>query len=55
MAKKLGADHCIKVDSRDPNVMAKKIEDAFGEQPTVTIECSGAEPSVQTGIFVSIH
>ncbi|XP_072037811.1 sorbitol dehydrogenase-like [Amphiura filiformis] len=53
MAKKLGANHCIKVDSRDPQVMAKKIEEAFGEQPDITIECSGAEPSVQTGIYAT--
>lgn len=32
---------------------AATVENAFGSKADVTIECSGAESSIQTGIFVS--
>ncbi|KAL3866498.1 hypothetical protein ACJMK2_043792 [Sinanodonta woodiana] len=54
MAKKMGANHCIKVTTKDPREMAQKIEEAFGgEQPEITIECSGATSSVQTAIYAT--
>ena len=53
VAKKMGADYPLLVNTRDPQEMAKKIEEAFGEQPDITVECSGAEASINTGIYVS--
>ncbi|XP_070542963.1 sorbitol dehydrogenase-like [Ptychodera flava] len=51
VAKKLGADYPILADTRDGKEMAKKIESALGAMPDITIECSGAPSSVQTGIY----
>ncbi|PIK47400.1 hypothetical protein BSL78_15734 [Apostichopus japonicus] len=51
VAKKIGADFTFKVDTKDCREMAKKIQSSLGQQPDVTIECSGAPASVQTGIF----
>ena len=55
MAAKLGADQTILVDTRDVQEMVKRIHTALGEEPDITIECTGAPPAVQTGIFVSFH
>ena len=52
VAKDMGADFVVHVDSRDAKVMAKKVEASLGCMPDITIECSGAEPSIQTGIYV---
>ncbi|XP_071964107.1 sorbitol dehydrogenase-like [Antedon mediterranea] len=52
-AKELGVNYTVKVDSRDGKVMAAKIEEIMGCQPDVTIECSGAEPSVQTSVYAT--
>ena len=54
MASKLGAHHALRVDTRDPEEMARRVEEALGCKPDVSVECSGAEPSIQTGIYVSI-
>ena len=53
MAEKLGADHTLRVDTRDAGEMARRVKKALGCKPDVSIECSGAEPSVQTGLYVS--
>jgi L-iditol 2-dehydrogenase len=53
MAKQLGADFVVKVTSKEPKEMAGQIEECFGEKPEITIECSGAPPSIKTAIFVS--
>ncbi|ELU06025.1 hypothetical protein CAPTEDRAFT_149787 [Capitella teleta] len=52
-AKKVGADDVIRVESRDPKVNASIIEKTLGSAADVTIECSGAEPSVQAGIYAT--
>lgn len=53
MAKKLGATHTLKVTSRDPREVAQQIHDLMGSAPEITIECSGAAPSVQTGVYAT--
>jgi L-iditol 2-dehydrogenase len=53
LAKKIGADYTILVRSRDGQEVATQIEKAMGQKPEITIECSGAPPSIQTAIYVS--
>ncbi|XP_060062560.1 sorbitol dehydrogenase-like [Ylistrum balloti] len=53
MAKKMGATYTVKVTSRDPQVVAKQIEETMGDLAEITIECSGATPSVQTSIYAT--
>lgn len=55
VAKQLGAAHTIQVKTRDTRLLAKHIEDTLGCKPDQSIECSGAQPSVATAIYVSIH
>ncbi|XP_064620809.1 sorbitol dehydrogenase-like [Lineus longissimus] len=52
-AKKMGADHTILVKSRDAKALAKEVEDVMGEMPDITIECSGAESSIQLAIYAT--
>lgn len=55
MAKELGADISITVQREDSSQdLAKKVESLLGEQPHVTIECTGVEASAQTAIYVSV-
>lgn len=55
MAKDLGADFQLVVKREDgPKQLAKRVEEMLGAQPHVTIECTGAESCVQTGIYVSV-
>ncbi|XP_022104671.1 sorbitol dehydrogenase-like isoform X2 [Acanthaster planci] len=53
MAVMLGAHHALRVDTRDGEKMAHRVEEALGRKPDISIECSGAEPSVQTGIYAT--
>lgn len=53
IAKQMGADFILKVTSKVPQETASQIEDLIGEQPDVTIECSGATPSIQTAIYAT--
>lgn len=54
MARKMGANHTVTIDVKlDTRAMANKIVEVLGGHPDVTIECSGAETSLQTGIYVS--
>ncbi|XP_033124071.1 sorbitol dehydrogenase-like [Anneissia japonica] len=50
-AREMGATYTVKVDSKDPKIVAKNVEGALGGMPDVTIECSGAEPSVQMAFY----
>lgn len=53
MAKELGSDFQVTVKREDtPQNLAKTVEGMLGAQPHVTIECTGAESSVQTAIYV---
>ena len=49
----MGADYTFLVKSRDARKLADEITARMGTAPDVTIECSGAEASIQTGIYVS--
>jgi len=53
MAEKLGADAVVLVKTKDAQQVAYQAEAALGCKPTVTIECSGAEPSLQTAIYAT--
>jgi len=50
-AKKLGATHTVHVNSRDAQEMANRVQQALGAMPDISIECSGAEPSMHTAIY----
>lgn len=54
VAKSLGADHTVLVDTKDAKVLAEKIENLLGDAPNITIECSGAPPSITLAITVSV-
>ena len=51
LAKKYGADKLFKITSRDGKEVANIITNEFG-QTNRTIECTGVESSIQTGIYV---
>lgn len=53
VAKKLGADHTVKVTSRDSRAVAEQITKTLGCQADRTIECSGAQPSIATAIYAT--
>ena len=49
----MGATFVTNVDTKDSKKMAQKIVEQMGHMPDISIECSGAESSIQTGIYVS--
>ncbi|XP_078589218.1 sorbitol dehydrogenase-like [Branchiostoma floridae x Branchiostoma japonicum] len=53
VAKQMGADFPVHVTTRDGREVADQVVRTLGCNPDVTVECSGAEPSVQTGIFAT--
>ena len=53
VAKRLGASHIVLVTSRDTQEMARTICNTLGTAPDITIECSGAQPAIAMGIYVS--
>lgn len=55
VAKAMGADQVIKVDTKDSKKLANQIKDAVGVAPDVSIECTGVESSVATAIYVSVY
>lgn len=52
-AKEMGATFVTKVDTKDSKKMAQKIVEQMGHMPDISIECSGAESSIQTGIYAT--
>lgn len=52
-AKKMGADHTILVGKTTPEEVGKKVHEALGCPPDITLECSGAGPSITTGILAT--
>lgn len=53
MAKELGADFILKVEGEQPQELAKKVAECIGCMPEITIECTGAEACIQTGIYAT--
>jgi len=51
VAKSMGATHTLKV-SGEPNDVARVVRSVLGSPPRVSVECSGAESSVKTAIYV---
>lgn len=54
LAKTLGADHTLLVNTGNPEELATRVDELLGGSADITIECCGAEPSIRLGIFVSI-
>jgi len=54
VAKQLGANHTLHVTG-DQTVkeQAHKVGELLGDMPDVSVECSGAEASIQTGIYAT--
>ena len=51
----MGATHTLRVDpTRESRALADQIVDILGSHPDQSIECSGAEPSIATAIYVSL-
>ncbi|KAG7176995.1 sorbitol dehydrogenase-like [Homarus americanus] len=53
VAKIMGADHTLLVKGSDPKSLAKKVVEVMGCMPNVTLECSGVQSSVTTGIYAT--
>ena len=54
LAKKMGADHILQTGSSDPRYLSAEVERILGDKPEFTIECSGAETSIQMAVYVDI-
>ena len=53
MAQEVGADFPLLVTREDSaQDVAQRVAGSLGKQPHVTIECTGAESSIQTAIYV---
>ncbi|KAI4889930.1 hypothetical protein NFI96_025508 [Prochilodus magdalenae] len=53
-AKELGADFLLPVKREDvPEEMGKRVEGMLGGMPNISIECTGAESSIQTAIYAT--
>jgi len=54
VAKSFGADFSLKLTAnQDPKLVAEQIAELMGVQPDITIECSGAEQSLQMAIYAT--
>lgn len=52
-AKSIGADHVLLAD-KEPQAFAEQIVEILGTQPNISIECSGAETSIQTTFYATV-
>ncbi|XP_066271368.1 sorbitol dehydrogenase-like [Branchiostoma lanceolatum] len=53
IAKQMRADVTVHVTSRDSQEVADQVIGALGDNSDVTMECSGAQAGVQTGIYAT--
>ncbi|XP_076056952.1 sorbitol dehydrogenase-like isoform X2 [Oratosquilla oratoria] len=53
IAKQMGAHHTLLVDSSNAEELASRVHAVMGKEPTITIECSGAESSIRLGILAT--
>lgn len=55
VAKTLGADYTLKLSgNQDVKLVAEQVANLMGAQPDITIECSGAEQSIQMAVYVRL-
>lgn len=54
VAKKCGADHVLQVKTIDSKQLAQDITDLLGYKPDQTIECTGANTAIATGVYVHV-
>jgi len=52
-AKKMGATYVLSADN-DPQKFAQQIVEILGTMPNISIECSGAESSIQTTFYATV-
>nr|XP_014343690.1 PREDICTED: sorbitol dehydrogenase isoform X2 [Latimeria chalumnae] len=52
-AKELGADFTLEITNETSEKLAQKVSDLLGCMPEITMECTGAESSIQTGIYAT--
>ncbi|OBS82287.1 hypothetical protein A6R68_23717, partial [Neotoma lepida] len=52
-AKEVGADFTLHIAKESPLEVASKVESMLGSKPDVTVECTGAESSIRTGIYAT--
>ncbi|XP_062998341.1 sorbitol dehydrogenase [Elgaria multicarinata webbii] len=52
-AKEIGADFTIEVKSESPEEVAHMVENLLGCMPDITMECTGAQTSIQAGIYAT--
>lgn len=52
-AKEVGADFVFQISKESPQEIARTVEGLLGCKPEVTIECTGAEPSIQAAIYAT--
>ena len=53
VAREMGAAHTVLVKSQDAQTLAAEVANLMGSMPDIAIECSGAESSIATAIYVS--
>lgn len=54
VAKQLGADYTVLVQKDDSDeTLVKKIVNTLGQQPDISLDCSGAEICVRTAVQVN--
>lgn len=52
-AKELGADFTIQIKSESPKEVADLVKKTLGCMPEITVECTGVETSIHTGIYAT--
>ncbi|XP_045618687.1 sorbitol dehydrogenase isoform X2 [Procambarus clarkii] len=53
IAKRVGAHHTLLVQDNQPKSLAAKVKDVMGCMPQVTLECTGVQSGIVTGIYAT--